>query len=62
MRKLFIMMVALSISAGLCAQVKVADPKDHGIDPERLARVDAVIDDAIRAGDIPGAVLSIVRT
>ena len=61
MRKLFIMMVALSVSAGLCAQVKVAKPEDHGMDPERLARVDAVIDDAIRAGDIPGAVLSVVR-
>ena len=31
------------------------------MDPERLARVDAVIDDAIRVGDIPGAVLSVVR-
>ena len=61
MRKLFILMVALSISAGLCAQVKVANPKDHGMDPERLARVDAVIADAIDAGDIPGAVLSVVR-
>ena len=61
MRKLFIMMVALSISAGLSAQVKVAKPEDHGMDPERLARVDAVIDDAIRTGDIPGAVLSVVR-
>ena len=61
MRKLFIMMVALSVSAGLCAQVKVTKPEDHGMDPERLARVDAVIDDAIRAGDIPGAVLSVVR-
>ena len=61
MRKLFILMVALSISAGLCAQVKVANPKDHGMDPERLARVDAVIADAIDEGDIPGAVLSVVR-
>ena len=61
MRKLFILMVALSISAGLCAQVKVANPKDHGMDPKRLARVDAVIADAIDAGDIPGAVLSVVR-
>ena len=61
MRKLFIMIVALSFSAGLCAQVKVAKPEDRGMDPERLARVDAVIDDAIRAGEIPGAVLSVVR-
>ena len=61
MRKLFIMIAALSFSAGLCAQVKVAKPEDRGMDPERLARVDAVIDDAIRAGEIPGAVLSVVR-
>ena len=61
MRKLVVIMIALSVSAGLCAQVKTARPEDHGMDPERLARVDAVIDDAIRAGDIPGAVLSVVR-
>ena len=54
-------LLALLISTGLFAQVKVAKPEDHGMDPVRLARVDAVIDDAIRAGDIPGAVLSVVR-
>ena len=52
---------ALFLSQSLFAQVKVAKPEDLGMDPERLARVDAVIDDAIRAGDIPGAVLSVVR-
>ena len=31
------------------------------MDPERLARVDAVIDDAVGAGNIPGAVLAVVR-
>ena len=31
------------------------------MDPERLARVDAVIGDAIGTGDIPGAVLAVVR-
>jgi CubicO group peptidase (beta-lactamase class C family) len=51
MRKLVFIMMALSVSAGLWAQVKVAKPEDHGMDPERLARVDAVIDDAIR-GDL----------
>ena len=61
MRKLVVIMIALLVSAGLCAQVKTAKPEDHGMDPERLARVDAVIDDAIQAGDIPGAVLSVVR-
>ena len=44
MRKLVVIMIALSVSAGLWAQVKVAKPEDHGMDPERLARVDAVID------------------
>ena len=53
--------VALSLAPRVDAQVKVAKPEDHGMDPERLVRVDAVIDDAIRAGDIPGAVLSVVR-
>ena len=61
MRNWMIPLLALLISTGLSAQVKVAKPEDHGMDPERLARVDAVIDDAIRAGDIPGAVLSVVR-
>ena len=63
LNKLFgiIATTALFLSQSLSAQVKVAKPEDHGMDPERLARVDAVIDDAIRAGDIPGAVLSVVR-
>ena len=54
-------LLALLLSTALAAQVKVAKPEDHGMDPERLARVDAVIGDAIGAGDIPGAVLSVVR-
>ena len=61
MRKYCLLLLVLLVSTELCAQVKVAKPEDHGMDPERLARVDAVIDDAIRAGDIPGAVLSVVR-
>ena len=61
MRNLMIPLLALLLSTALSAQVKVAKPEDHGMDPERLARVDAVIGDAISAGDIPGAVLSVVR-
>lgn len=53
--------MALLLSLNLHAQVKVAKPEDHGMDPERLVRVDAVIADAIDAGDIPGAVLAVVR-
>ena len=61
MRKNCLLLLVLLVSTGLWAQVKVAKPEDHGMDPERLARVDAVIDNAIGAGDIPGAVLAVVR-
>ncbi len=57
----FCVAVALAVAPQVDAQVKVAKPEENGMDPERLVRVDAVIDDAIRAGDIPGAVLSVVR-
>ena len=51
------------LAAGGClsAQVKVARPQDHGMDPARLSRVDEVIGEAITEGVIPGAVLSVVR-
>ena len=61
MYRILMTLLALTVAAGLQAQVKVAKPEDQGMDPERLARVDAVIADAIAAGDIPGAVLSVVR-
>ena len=61
MKRIIIGIFTLSIYVGLFAQVKVAKPEDQGLDPERLARVDAVIADAIGAGDIPGAVLAVVR-
>ena len=61
MHRFLMTISALTVAAGLLAQVKVAKPEEHGMDPERLGRVDAVIDDAIQAGDIPGAVISIVR-
>ena len=61
MHRFLLTISALTVAVGLLAQVKVARPEDHGMDPERLARVDVVIDDAIQAGDIPGAVLSVVR-
>ena len=61
MHRFLLTISALTVAIGLLAQVKVARPEDHGMDPDRLARVDAVIDDAIQAGDISGAVLSVVR-
>ena len=61
MHRFLLTISALTVAVGLLAQVKVAKPEDHGMDAERLARVDMVIDDSIQAGDIPGAVLSVVR-
>ena len=52
---------ALLLSLGLGAQVKVVDPSRRGMDPERLARLDEVIEDCIAQGNIPGAVISVVR-
>ena len=52
---------ALLLTMGLYAQVKVADPARHGMDPERLARLDEVIEECIAEGNIPGAVISVVR-
>lgn len=36
-------------------------PERHGMNPEKLAQVDRVINEAITAKEIPGAVLSVVR-
>lgn len=36
-------------------------PEEVGLDPRRLAQADAVIGDAIAQGEIPGAVLAVVR-
>lgn len=53
--------VLLLSAVALRAQVKIDNPKDHGMDPERLARIDEVVADAIRDGEMPGAVISVVR-
>lgn len=52
---------ALLLAVGLQAQVKVADPASHGMDPVRLQRLDEVINECIAEGNIPGAVISVVR-
>ncbi|HOG25185.1 MAG TPA: serine hydrolase [Bacteroidales bacterium] len=41
--------------------IRAASPQSVGFDPERLSLVDGVIEDAIKAEDIPGAVLAVVR-
>lgn len=52
---------ALAISALAQGTLRQATPESHGMDSEKLAQVDRVINDAIAAKEIPGAVLSVVR-
>ena len=53
--------LALLLSLSIFAQVKIADPSKHGMDPARLARLDEAIEECIAEGNIPGAVISVVR-
>ncbi len=64
MRKLIILTAAAALTVTAFAQgtaLRQDSPERHGMNPEKLARVDRVIDDAIAAKEIPGAVLSVVR-
>jgi len=61
MKHIVISALAALLSVALNAQVKIDSPRDHGMNPEHLARVDEVIAEAIRDGEMPGAVLSVVR-
>ena len=61
MKRIVFFVLAALASVALNAQPKIDNPKDHGMDPERLSRVDEVIAEAIRDGEMPGAVLSVVR-
>ena len=61
MKRIVIFALAALASVALNAQVKIDNPKDYGMDPERLSRVNEVIAEAIRDGQMPGAVLSVVR-
>ena len=59
--RILVSAAALLLTLTLPAQVKVKDPAKHGMDPERLARLDEVIEECIAEGNIPGAVISVVR-
>ena len=63
MKKLIIVAVATALAVPAFAQgaLKQDLPERHGMNPEKLAQVDRVINDAITAKEIPGAVISVVR-
>ncbi len=63
MKKLIAVAVAVPLAAAVYAQGTLMQdsPERHGMNPVKLAQVDRVINDAITAKEIPGAVLSVVR-
>ena len=63
MKKLITITVAAALAVPVFAQgaLKHDSPERHGMNPEKLAQVDRVINEAITAKEIPGAVLSVVR-
>ncbi len=63
MKKLLTVTVAVALAVPAFAQgaLKLDSPERHGMNSEKLAQVDRVINDAIAAKEIPGAVLSVVR-
>ena len=46
---------------GQAQALKHVRPEQVGMDSQRLLKADSIIEDAIRQGDIPGAVLAVVR-
>ena len=63
MKKLIAIAVAASLAVPAFAQgaLRRDAPERHGMNPVKLTQVDRVINDAITAKEIPGAVLSVVR-
>ena len=59
--KRILLSVAILFSVPAMAQLKMSSPKYHGMDPDKLAQVDRVIEEAISEKTIPGAVISVVR-
>ncbi len=53
---------ALAVSAPAQAGLEKDSPERMGMDPHKLEQVDRVIGDAIAAKEIPGAVISVVRS
>ncbi len=59
-RLLFLLFFAATSATSL-AGLKQVRPERVGMDSQKLQRADSIIEDAIRQGNIPGAVLAVVR-
>jgi uncharacterized protein YbbC (DUF1343 family)/CubicO group peptidase (beta-lactamase class C family) len=51
----------LTTSSAFSAELSPANPADVGIDPTRLARIDRAVQDTLKRGDAPGAVVVVLR-
>ena len=62
MKKATIFLLSIIISVAAIAQplLKVT-PEQAGMDSKRLSNVDRIIDESIKKGEIPGAVIAVVR-
>lgn len=62
MKRVFTLFVCAIVTMAMSAQpLTRVSPEKAGMDPVRLSRVDMVIDNSIQKGEIPGAVLAVVR-
>ena len=60
-RLVWLVLLAVVPVAVVAQQLEWVCPEMVGMDSQRLLRADSVIEDAIRKGEIPGAVLAVVR-
>ncbi len=60
-RLLMLLILAALPAIGQAQQLKHVRPETVGMDSQRLLKADSIIEDAIRQGTIPGAVLAVVR-
>jgi CubicO group peptidase (beta-lactamase class C family) len=56
-----LLMLYTTSAAGQETPLKHVSPEKVGMDSQRLLKADSIIEDAIQKGDIPGAVLAVVR-
>lgn len=58
---LSLLLLAILPAIGMAQHLKQVSPEKVGMSSQRLLKADSIIEDAIRQGNIPGAVLAVVR-
>ncbi|GHV13869.1 hypothetical protein FACS1894169_01730 [Bacteroidia bacterium] len=61
MKHIISLLILLIAGCNLYAQLSVVSPQKAGLDKQKLAYVDVVVQQSIQKGEIPGAVLAVVR-